>query len=78
MQNDLIIQLPVSMEEELTDIHYWRCEHCNFVLGTLPPDNNVINLKYKDFYASIKCGSGGSVSVLCRRCGTLNTINDKV
>lgn len=52
----------------------WNCEKCESLLGFVDQDNSSVRLKYKDHYVTIV---GGKVSVICRRCGFMNTIVDE-
>ena len=48
----------------------WYCVTCKTILGFVDEKKEVLRIKYKDFYCFIK---GGEVTILCRRCGTMNT-----
>ena len=52
----------------------WKCTTCRTVLGFTDEKKETLRIKYKDFYCYIRGGNGGEVTVLCRRCSTMNTI----
>lgn len=51
----------------------WNCKKCDSLLGFVDQTNSTVRLKYKDHYVQIE---SGKISVMCRRCGFLNTIAD--
>lgn len=53
----------------------WKCEICHSILGFTDDKKEILRIKYKDFYCYIK--SAVEVTVLCRKCGHLNTVNSK-
>jgi DNA-directed RNA polymerase subunit RPC12/RpoP len=54
----------------------WKCSNCGFLLGYISSDSEILRIKYKDLYVTVK---NGDTTILCRRCGTNNelTQNDK-
>jgi uncharacterized coiled-coil protein SlyX len=54
----------------------WNCEKCNARLGVYDPDSEQLRIKYKDFSLYSVPGKGGSLTVPCRRCAHLNTLED--
>jgi len=54
----------------------WNCEKCGARLGVYDPDSEQLRIKYKDFSLYSVPGKGGSLTVPCRRCAHLNTLED--
>ena len=54
----------------------WNCEKCGARLGVYDPDSDQLRIKYKDFSLYSVPGKGGSLTVPCRRCAHLNTLED--
>lgn len=52
----------------------WKCKACDFPLGQIDEQGEILRIKYKDLYLWI---TGGSVTMVCRRCGTLNQLTQK-
>ncbi len=50
----------------------WKCRNCETVLGYLDQNCEVIRIKVRDVYVYV---TGGAVSVTCRKCGTMNGID---
>jgi ribosomal protein L40E len=54
----------------------WACENCNARLGIYNAESCELRIRYKDFVAYVKPGTGGSTMVPCRRCGEQNKLED--
>lgn len=54
----------------------WNCEKCSARLGVYDADTDQLRIKYKDFSLYSVPGRGGSLTVPCRRCAHLNTLED--
>jgi len=52
----------------------WKCSNCGSLLGHISSDAETLRIKYKDLYVSVE---GGDTTVLCRKCGTSNTLSQK-
>jgi len=52
----------------------WLCKNCKYMLGVISQDKTEVRFKYKDFYARVR---GGSVEVICRRCGEINKLSEE-
>ena len=59
-----------------TSDRVWNCEKCGARLGVYDPDSEQLRIKYKDFSLYSIPGKGGSLTVPCRRCAHLNTLED--
>jgi len=49
----------------------WQCESCKALLGFMDAERQQVRIKFKDLYVRV---SGGTVEVVCRRCGLLNKL----
>ena len=54
----------------------WNCDKCGARLGVYDPDSEQLRIKYKDFSLYSVAGTGGRITVPCRRCAHLNTLED--
>lgn len=54
--------------EKLKD---WRCRDCDTVLAFLDQEATELRIKIRDLYIWIQ---GGSVTITCRKCGSLNQL----
>lgn len=54
-------------------IEKWLCISCKFTLGIVE-NKAVLRIKRKDLYVSIV---GGTVEVVCPRCGKINVLKDE-
>ena len=52
----------------------WACAKCGSRLGMYDESNDELRVRYKDFVTYIQVGVGGSVRVVCRSCGELNSL----
>jgi len=68
---------PVKTSEGVAHSHKksppnrWLCKNCNAVLGFTDTQKKVLRIKYKDLFCYF---SGGSCTLICRQCGTPNTV----
>ena len=65
-------KVPSHLDKKMP--HAWRCRECRSILAMADEKKEVLRIKYKDLYVFIE---GGKVTVLCRGCGALNTVDDK-
>jgi len=65
------LQRDTAQEHWRDKLPKWRCEECKFQLGVTDPKKSVLRIKYKDLYVEV---FGGSVLVICRRCGKRNLV----
>jgi len=55
----------------------WHCINCGFLLGEVSRREDgvgIISMKYKDDYVTVE---GGKVTKVCRKCGTLQSVEDE-
>ena len=52
----------------------WVCSNCKALLGFISNSKEEVRIKYKDLYV---VASGGTVSVICRKCGRLNVLTQE-
>lgn len=55
--------------EKLKD---WKCRDCGTILGFLDHEATELRIKIRDLYVWIQ---GGSVTITCRKCGSLNQLS---
>ena len=65
--------MPEKAVEKKLEEHEWRCSACSLKLGIVGADRTTVRIKYKDLYLSIE---GGKIQFLCRRCATVNILED--
>lgn len=53
----------------------WKCENCKARLGLLDSIGEILTIKVKDTYVWIH---GGDVSMTCRNCGSINTLEQNI
>lgn len=61
------------MTENIPEQVKWSCVQCRFTLGFVE-NKKVVRIKRKDLYVEVE---GGSVTVLCCRCGKPNKLVDQ-
>ena len=71
-----LIDNPSTGERAVGSDKVWNCEKCGARLGVYDPDSEQLRIKYKDFSLYSVPGKGGSLTVPCRRCAHLNTLED--
>lgn len=54
----------------------WACSNCNARLGIYNTETCELRIRYKDFVAYVRPGTGGYTMVPCRRCGEQNRLDD--
>lgn len=54
----------------------WKCKGCGNRLAFFDPIENIIRVKMRDQYVSMKSGVGGWVEIICRKCGLPNKVSD--
>lgn len=47
----------------------WCCPACGHRLGVYNKADDVLRMRYKDFFVYFHAGKGGYVEVVCRSCG---------
>ena len=52
----------------------WRCDKCNLRLGVYDPKEDILRIRYKDFYAYYRAGTGGFCRIICRSCSHINEL----
>lgn len=52
----------------------WACTRCGSRLALYDPEADLLRIRYKDFTAHVRTGSGGLVRILCRSCSEINEI----
>ena len=52
----------------------WRCSKCNLRLGVYDPKEDILRVRYKDFYAYYRAGKGGFCRIICRSCSHINEL----
>jgi hypothetical protein len=65
--------MPTKTLDEKQEEHEWRCSACSLKLGIISVDKTSVRIKYKDLYITIE---GGRIQFLCRRCATVNILED--
>ena len=65
-----------SQERMVGTDRVWNCEKCSARLGVYDASTEQLRIKYKDFSLYSVPGKGGSLTVPCRRCAHLNTLED--
>ena len=73
---DLLQENSSSSERMVGTDRVWNCEKCGARLGVYDADSEQLRIKYKDFSLYSVPGKGGSLTVPCRRCAHLNTLED--
>lgn len=53
----------------------WKCSKCSLRLGIYDPEQDLLRVRYKDFYAYFKAGINGYTKVICRSCSHINEVN---
>ena len=65
---------PSTSHHSPTSDVVWSCVKCQSRLGLYDEQLDELRVRYKDFVAYVHVGVGGSVRVVCRGCGELNTL----
>ena len=65
-----------SPTKEMRD-KVWFCENCGARIGIYSPNSEELRIRYKEHIVYVTPGKGGKVTVPCRRCSNMNTLNDK-
>lgn len=52
----------------------WKCTNCRAKLGLLDAGRSILTIKVKDVYVWV---NGGDVSMTCRNCGSINTLEQE-
>lgn len=52
----------------------WQCVKCGSRLGYYDRSDDTLRIRHKDLTLWVQVGLGGRVSVVCRSCGELNTV----
>ena len=52
----------------------WQCVKCGARLGFYDEAEDVLRIRHKDLTVWAKIGAGGKLSVVCRSCSELNTV----
>lgn len=52
----------------------WKCTNCGAKLGLLDAGRSILTIKVKDAYIWV---NGGNVSMTCRNCGSINTLEQE-
>ena len=52
----------------------WECESCQSRLAVVDGKKDEMRIKYRNHMIYVTPGEGGSVSIICRKCGRLNTV----
>ena len=68
------VNAPSKCETGFTD-SVWPCKKCGFRLGIYDKKNDVLRVRYKDFYAWWKVGEGGNLKIICRGCSEINNVS---
>lgn len=50
----------------------WACDGCGRWLGTYDPDDDIVRVRRRDFYAWMHGGTDGWIEVVCWHCGCRN------
>ena len=76
----LLLQQNSENEENLQPVRskdvVWACTSCGAKLGMYSKEKDELRLRYKELAIYMVPGVGGSISVPCRRCAELNTLED--
>lgn len=62
-------------EYQLAIEKVWKCSKCGLRLGIYDAEEDLLRVRYKDFYAYFRAGIGGYTKVVCRSCSHINQLN---
>ena len=52
----------------------WKCSCCRTRLGYYDEAEDVLRIRFRDYFVRQKLGAGGWSEVICRRCGQENRV----
>jgi hypothetical protein len=67
------INVTASQTKEMKD-KVWFCDNCGARIGIYATDSDELRIRYKEHIVYVVPGDGGRVSVPCRRCSKMNTL----